>query len=165
VAATPLTREQVLAQLSETPARLGALTAGLDPGHLCTAPGPGPGEWSANDVLAHLRACSDVWGNHIRAIVEEDRPTVRAVNPRTWIKSTDYPELQFRSSFRSFTNQRADLLELLEPLPPRDWARLATVEGWGQAYEHTVLFYGQKLAGHERTHIKQMARIAASLTR
>ena len=163
MAATPLTREQVLVQLSETPSRLGTLTAGLDPGQLRTA--PGPDEWSINDVLAHLRACSDVWGNHIRAIVAEDKPTLQAVNPRTWIKSTDYPELEFRPSFRSFTSQRADLLRLLESLPPRDWARLATVAGWGQAYEHTVLFYGQKLAGHERTHIRQVVRIAASLTR
>jgi DinB family protein len=163
VAGTPLTREQVLALLTETPLRIGALTAGLEREQLRTA--PGPDEWSINDVVAHLRACSDVWGNHIRAIVAQDKPTLRAVNPRTWIKSTDYPELEFRPSFRSFVKQRADLVALLEPLPPRDWARLATVEGWGQAYEHTVLFYGQKLAGHERTHIKQVARIAAGLTR
>jgi hypothetical protein len=32
---------------------------------------PGPDEWSANDVLAHLRACSDVWGGHIAAILQK----------------------------------------------------------------------------------------------
>ena len=49
-------------------------------------------------VLAHLRACADVWGNYIRTIIAEDRPQFRAVSPRTWIKQTDYPDLAFRPS-------------------------------------------------------------------
>jgi DinB superfamily len=53
-----LTREQVLAVLAETPPRLLALTAGLAPAQLRIV--PLPGEWSANDVLAHLRACADM---------------------------------------------------------------------------------------------------------
>ncbi len=34
---------------------------------------------------------------------------------------------------------------------------------WGQAYERTVLFYGQRIARHERTHFKQIERIAGSV--
>ena len=58
-----LTIEQVLIMLAETPPRIAALTAGLAPAQLRTA--PNQGEWSANDVLAHLRSCADVWGNCI----------------------------------------------------------------------------------------------------
>jgi hypothetical protein len=86
---TPRTIEQLLAQLAETPARLAALTAGLAPEQLRAA--PGPGEWSANDVLAHLRSCADVWGDYIRLILAQDMPTIRAVNPRTWIKGRTIP--------------------------------------------------------------------------
>ena len=79
-----LTIEQVLTLLAETPRRIAALTAGLAPAQLHTA--PNHGEWSANDVLAHLRSCADVWGNCIEVIIAQDTPTIRAVNPTTWIQ-------------------------------------------------------------------------------
>ena len=108
-----LTSEQVLALLAATPPRIAALTADLSPAHLQTR--PTHDGWSANDVLAHLRACADVWGTCIVAMIEEDRPVLRAVNPRTWIKQTDYLDLEFRPSLRSFATQRADLLAVLSP--------------------------------------------------
>ncbi len=113
-----LTIEQVLTLLAEAPPRIAALTAGLEPAQLQTS--PNPDEWSANDVLAHLRSCADMCGNCIEAIVAEDSPSLRAVNPRTWINQTDYAELEFRPSLCSFTTQRADLLAVLKPLPHED---------------------------------------------
>jgi uncharacterized damage-inducible protein DinB len=124
---TSLTSEQVLTLLRATPLRLAALTADLSPEALQTR--PTSDQWSANEVLAHLRACADVWGNCIMRIIEEDRPTWRAVNPRSWIKQTDYPEQEFRPSLRAFTTQRAALLAVLEPLPIDAWERSATVTG------------------------------------
>jgi hypothetical protein len=153
-----LTIEEVLTLLAETPRRIGALTAGLAPALLHNA--PNDDEWSANDVLAHLRACADVRGEPIVAIIAEDTPTLRAVDPRTWIKDTNYPELEFRRSLRAFAAQRADLLAVLEPLQRDGWSRRARVTGAGQVLERDVLFYGRWLAGHERTHVKQIERIA-----
>ena len=156
-----LTIEEILTVLEETPRRIAAVTAGLTPAQLHTS--PNEGEWSANEVLAHLRACADVWGNCIAAILAEDRPTLRAVDPRTWIKETDYLELEFGPSLRSFTTQRADLLAVLEPLPPEAWSRAATVTGAGKVLERTVRFYAQWLARHERPHIKQIERIVNTM--
>ena len=152
-----LTIEQILTLLAATPQRLTTLTAGLAPGQLHTR--PSADEWSVNDVLAHLRACADVWGACMEAMVAEDMPTLRAINPLTWIKKTDYLELAFGPSLRSFAEQRAGLLAVLEPLPRDDWSRRATVTGAGKALERTVLFYGQWLAGHERQHVKQVEHI------
>jgi hypothetical protein len=153
--------EELLTLLAEAPPRLAASTTPLSPAQLRTR--PKNEEWSANDVLAHVRACADVWGGCIEAIIAEDRPTLRAVNPRTWIKKTNYRDLEFRSSLRSFTKQRADLLAVLEPLPPKDWSRSATVTGAGAVLVRTVHFYAKWLAKHERTHVKQIARIADEL--
>jgi len=152
-----LTIEQVLSLLVETPRRIGALTADLSPAQLQTT--PARDEWSANDVLAHLRACADVWGNCMVTMIAKDRPTLRAVNPRTWINSTNYLELEFRPSLRAFAKQRTDLLAVLDPLPLKGWSRTATVTGAGAVLERTVLFYGRWLAGHERPHVKQVTRI------
>ena len=156
-----LTIEQVLALLAETPPRIAALTAGLVPAQLHTA--PNHDGWSANDVLAHLRACADVWGNCMMAIVAQDRPTLRAVNPRTWIKKTDYLEQEFQPSLQAFAAQRADLLAVLEPLAHEGWSRTATVTGAGKILERTVLFYARWLAGHEWTHVKQIERIVNTM--
>jgi hypothetical protein len=155
------TIERVLTLLAATAPRITALTAGLAPAQLRI--GPNHNEWSANDVLAHLRACADVWGGCIVAMIAEDRPTLRAVNPRTWIKKTDYRELEFRPSLRFFATQRADLLAVLEPLPHEAWSRAATVTGAGRVLERTVLFYAHWLALHERPHVKQVERLVNTM--
>lgn len=152
-----LTIEQVLTLLAESPPRIAALTDGLLPSQLHTA--PAHDEWSANDVLAHLRACADVWGSCIEAINAQDTPTLRAVNPRTWIKNTDYLDQAFQPSLQAFAKQRIGLLAVLEPLALEGWSRKATVTGAGKVLEWTVLSYGRRLAGHERAHLKQIERI------
>jgi len=157
----PLTIEQMLAMLADTPSRIAGLTTGLAPAQLRTP--PDPDQWSANDVLAHLRSCADVWGNYIAVILAQDAPTYRAVNPTTWIKSTDYPEQEFRPSLQAFAAQRTDLLAVLEQLSPEDWSRTATVTGSGKPRVRTLYTYGQWLANHERSHMKQIERIAGTV--
>jgi hypothetical protein len=161
VSGRSLTIEQILIILAEMPPRIAALTADLTPAQLHTA--PSQGEWSANDVLAHLRACADVWGDCMATIINQDRPTIRAVNPRTWIKSTDYPEQEFQPSLQAYTAQRAGLMAALEPLAPEGWSRTATVTGAGKPLERTVHFYAQWLARHERTHLKQFKQIVDTM--
>lgn len=156
-----LTVEQALTLLEATPPRLATLTDGLTPAQLLTA--PAPDEWSANDVLAHLRACADMWGRYIVAMLAEDRPTLRAVNPHTWIEQTNYRALDFQPSLRAFATQRAELLAVLKPLPAAGWSRSATVTGAGRPLTLTVLAYAQRLALHERPHVKQIERIVTAL--
>jgi hypothetical protein len=156
-----LTIDQVLTLLRENPARMAALTAGLSREQLHAA--PAPGEWSFNDILAHLRSCADVWGGCMARILDEDHPTIRATNPRTWVKKTDYHEQDFQTSFHAFAAQRATLLAALEPLAPEEWSRAATVTGAGKVLERTVHFYAQWLAEHERSHVKQIGRLARDI--
>jgi hypothetical protein len=143
--------------LAAAPLRLAELTADLPPTQLHTR--PAPDEWSANEVLAHMRSCADVWGDCMATILTQDRPTIRAVNPTTWIKKTDYPEQDFQASLQAFTIQRHELLSLLQPLAPEQWSRSATITGAGKPLERTVLSYARWLATHERPHLKQITRI------
>ena len=158
-----LTIEQVLTMLAAAPPRIAALTAGLAPAQLHAA--PAPGEWSAVEVLAHLRSCSDMWGECIVAIIVHDQPTLRAVNPRTWINETDYREQAFQTSLHAFAKQRTELLAVLGPLAPEGWARSAIVTGTGRPLERTAHFYAQWLAEHERPHLKQIERIARAIAK
>jgi hypothetical protein len=153
--------EQILSLLQEGPARIAVAAARVAPERLRAR--PAPEEWSANEVLAHLRACADVWGESIRRIITEDHPTIRAVNPRTWMEKTDYPELEFQPSLEAFTAQRAELLAFLEEQAEASWQRTATVKGAGRPLEQTMHFFGDKLARHERTHVKQIERLVKAL--
>jgi hypothetical protein len=147
--------EKILMILKETPQRLAKLTARLDSAQLHTA--PGAGEWSVSEVLAHLRACNEVWGGYyIMTILAQENPTIKAINPRTWIKNTDYLEQEFRSSLRTFTKQRKKLLAVLEPLPPKDWMRTNILIGAGKPLQQTLLSHADGLARHERAHLKQI---------
>jgi hypothetical protein len=57
------TIEQILTMLAATPLRLAELIEGLQPVQLLAS--PAPGDWSARDVLAHLRSCDDGVGGVI----------------------------------------------------------------------------------------------------
>ena len=162
MASKPITPDELLTLLAITPQRLTALTTNLTPAQLRT--NPSPDEWSPTEVLAHLRSCADVWGNCIRAIVAEDKPTIRAINPTTWIKRTDYPQLEFQPSLQAFTNQRAQLLAFLKSLPLESWSRTATLTGAGSPIIRTMESFVSRIVAHERPHIKQIERTVKTLT-
>jgi hypothetical protein len=153
--------EQILSILTEMPQRIAQATAGLTDAQLQSA--PVKGEWTINEVLAHLRACSDVWGGNIRRMLEEDTPTFAGVSPRTYIKQTDYPAQAFAPSFRAFTSQRADLLAVLRALPPEGWERYAMVTAYGQVHRRSVQHQADNWARHEREHTRQIERIAEAV--
>ncbi|HXD81036.1 MAG TPA: hypothetical protein VNU27_05600 [Candidatus Acidoferrum sp.] len=101
-------------------------------------------------------------GGYIAKIIAEEQPTFRAMNPTNWIKSTDYPELEFQLSFRAFGQQRAELLAPLRPLPEAARSRGAVVTGAGRPRERTVLEYGRAVARQPRAiPVKPIARISA----
>jgi len=158
-----LTVDEIMAILPETPRRLSGLTTGLTAKQLRAA--PTPGAWSANDVLAHLRACQDVLGGSMLRIVREDMPKWRAMSPRTWMRRTDYPDWAYAPALAAFERQRAERLATLEPLPASAWDRTAKVTGrQGGTDDKTVIYYGDWLAGHERIHWRQIEQIVAALT-
>jgi DinB family protein len=151
-----MTVQQCLDQLRLTPQRLRELTSGVPAELLRTA--PAPDEWSPNDVLAHLRACSDRWGEAATRILEEDHPQIRGTEPRIWITKTDYLDLEFAPSLRAFVRQRKALLRVLDSVRPDDWQRTGTLVGAGRHVDLTAHTYVERLARHERPHLKQIAR-------
>ena len=146
--------EQVFKLLSSTPRLLASLSKGLDESRLRFR--PDEDAWSANDVLAHLRACADVWGKSILAMLVQDHPTLRYVSPRTWMKKTNYPQQEFRPSLEAFTQQRLELLDTLTALKPKDWSRGATFTATIRGREQTVLSYAGRMARHENEHCNQI---------
>lgn len=162
MARKPLTVQELLTRLGAAPSRIADAVGDARPARLRAR--PGPDEWSAVEVLAHLRVCADVWGGCIDTILVADEPTIRAVNPRRWISTTGYAEEDFEDSLRAFTTQRVELLAVLQALAPGDWSRRAIVTGAGRPLVRTVHDYAQWLARHEQPHIEQIRRSVGAFT-
>ena len=153
--------DEILELLAGAPAEIAAATTGLAPAE--TEEAPQAGQWSLVQVLAHLRSCADVWGGAMATIAEGEQATIRARNPLTWVERTDYRTLPFDISLRAYTEQRQDLIPQLRRLPPAGWERTVLVTGAGRPLQRSVLFYGRWLAGHERSHRRQIAATAAAV--
>jgi hypothetical protein len=157
-----LPAETILRLLDFTPRRLAELTEHTSPQLLDQE--PAASEWSASQVLAHLRACADVWGErYMLPILSQEHPTIKAINPRTWILSTHYLELEFQPSLLAFTEQRARLLSVLSALSPQDWQRGNTLLGAGKPLQQTLQLHADRMARHDRVHLKQIEQTLKSL--
>ena len=160
---TEFPTDRVLALLSETEVWLAGISDDATAAQLRAE--PGPGQWSPTDVLAHLRACSDVWGEAMVRILAEDMPTIRAINPTTWINQTDYRDAGFQSSLQAFVAQRSELLSRLSGISPGAWSRSATLTGAGSPLIRTVHTYAERLAIHERSHRRPFQRLLDAVRR
>ncbi|SRR6266496_5063953 len=147
--ATPAEIENYLRVLSETPERIMQLTKDLDEARLQFK--ADYKAWSANDILAHLRSCADLWSHSIYAMLAENQPVFSDINERKWAKVTRYAELPFAQSFQAYSMQRENLLRVLKALQFESWERSAVIF----ERKHTVFMQVRRMAKHETEHIKQ----------
>jgi hypothetical protein len=148
--------DAVLAALSDAPQEIARITRGCSGRQLHRK--LEPDAWSAQEILAHLRACAEVWGRSIERMLAEDHPTIRYVSPRDWIKRTDYLEQGFQDCLRAFRHRRVQLVKTLSELDAVDWSRRATFTATTLGREATVLSYARRIADHESQHIDQLQR-------
>jgi len=148
--ATPAEIEKYLRIISETPQQIEQAAKGLEEARLQFK--PDGKSWSANDILAHLRACADLWTHSIYAMLAENEPVFSDINERKWAKVTRYDELSFAESFQAFSLQRNDLLRVLKVLPFESWERSAIIF----ERKHTVFTQTRRMAKHEQEHVQQI---------
>lgn len=144
--ATPAEIENYLGILSETPQRIGKVAKGLDEARLQFK--ADSKSWSANDILAHLRSCADLWTHSIYAMLAENEPVFSDINERKWAKVTRYVDVPFEESFQAFSLQRANLVRVLKALPLESWERPAIIF----ERKHTVFTQTRRMAKHEQEH-------------
>ena len=154
--------ESIVSALEEAPRRLKSMTGDFDNASLQLK--PDEDTWSANEILAHLRACDDVWGKSILRMLSDDHPTIRYISPRTWMRKTEYPKQEFHDSLRAFTDQRHELVSSLKTLESKSWSRGATFTGTSKrGREQTVLSYARRIVDHESRHLDQVARVLQAI--
>ncbi|MBX3072251.1 MAG: DinB family protein [Thermomicrobiales bacterium] len=159
-----MTTAEILDVLERNPVHIAVATRSLSP-ELLTAPAA-PGEWSLNEILAHLRGYADTRGDRrIMTMISEDSPTIRTMHPNKWAAQEAFPDCDFRESLDAFTGQRGDLIDLLRRQPESVWTRTATITGAGAPRVKSVHETGDALARHERAHVRHIAKVAEALQR
>ncbi len=120
---------------------------------------PDADTWSMTETLAHLRACADVWGKGIQRMLSEDKPSMRYVSPRGFMKKPKYAFPSFEASFNEFKAGRESLLQSLKALSQEAWQRQVTFTATTRGKHHTVYTYARRIAEHEHHHFSQFDHI------
>jgi hypothetical protein len=111
------------------------------------------------EILAHLRACADVWGSTIESMLSNEAPSLPDIHPRMYIKQTPYPSLDFRDSLKAFSRQRQKLLRTLKSLRFDDWSRGPLIGN----RRHTVFSQARRMAKHEMEHAARIELLLSQL--
>lgn len=154
--------DRIIQLLTDAPGRIRRMTRGVQPAQLTLRSDAEP--WSIHDILAHLRACSDVWGMSILAMIAQDHPIQRYVSPRAAMRKAAYADPEFGVALARFAGERRELVAALSELDTAGWTRRGTFTGTSpRERDQTVLSYSERLVNHEQAHLDQIETLATGL--
>jgi FMN phosphatase YigB (HAD superfamily) len=143
--------EAILAVLRSTPAALDSLSNGLPPSLWVES--PQAGEWSLTQILCHLRdGDREVHLPRLIKVLEEQNPFLPGIDTDPWAEERQYNAQDGQDALLRFTEQRIQLLNLLENLPLADWRRRARHAIFGPTQLIELISF---IAGHDRLHVHQ----------
>ncbi len=151
-------RADAVAQLAATHTQLAELVAGLTPEQLRWR--PDENEWSAKEIVAHLRDAADIWGGRLFRTVEEDAPFLPGFDEGQLAHVRSYYYEYFGHALDAFAFSRERTLALLRSLDEAGWQRAAQHEEAGRL---TLQEMVERMASHERDHLDQLRRTLAAL--
>ncbi len=148
------TTEDLLAAFRATPDVLKGLLRGHGEAQAREARG-GDENWSAVEVLCHMRDVEEMALQRTRRMRDEDNPWLAGFDQERWAKERNYAEANLDEALSAFLQLRAMHLAELSALRPSDWERPGRHEEQGQI---TIANHTQHLVSHDAIHLAQMAR-------
>lgn len=142
--------------LARTAAEVRELTEGV-PGEKMVA-SPGPEEWSAQDVLAHLFDADMVYGVRIRMILTQDRPPMPGFDQAAWTQRFAHLDEAPRQTLLRWRWLREANVRLYQSVTDEEWDRVGLHSERG---EESVRVIVKMLAGHDLMHIEQLRKVLA----
>ena len=110
---------------------------------------PGPGRWSAHEIIVH---CADSEVNahsRIRYILAEASPVIQGYDQERWAVTLDYHALPLEPALATVEAVRANTVALLRRASDADWARTAThSESGAYGAEQWLGIYAEHLEKH-----------------
>jgi carbonic anhydrase/acetyltransferase-like protein (isoleucine patch superfamily) len=116
---------------------------------------PGPGRWSAVEVLCHVRdADVDIFVSRLERVLTDERPEVPDVDMTGWEDRRRYRQTSPGEALEAWRAARSRLLARLAPLTPREWSRIAFHSVRGPYPLADMVRYW---ADHDLAHRRQIA--------
>ena len=145
--------DRILAVLGEGPDRLAERVARHDDAAWRRV--PGPGRWSAIEVLCHLRDCDrEVFAPRLERLLGETHPVLADVGMDGLERSRDYRGQSPAQALEEWRTARRALLARLAPLARADWERAGLHPARGS---YSVAVLARTLADHDLSHRRQIA--------
>ena len=119
---------------------------------------PGPGKWTAREIVHHLADSEMTSAIRLRLLVAEDHAAIRAYDQEEFARKLHY-DRPIANSLLAFQAARSTTGEILDRMSDADFAKTGThpehptysVERWLQIY-----------ADHAHDHAEQISRARAS---
>ena len=156
MALSRIARNRMLARFAQGPAAVKRALARIPPEARKWR--PGPGTWSAHEVVWH---CADAERNtaaRIRYLAAEDAPLIVSYDEAAWALKLDYHRLPLAPALAEMTLVRANTLILLRQLPEAAWRK----EGFHTKHgrftpEDWLRYYSEHLQMHARQILRNLA--------
>jgi tRNA-binding protein len=148
--------KEPLTVLAHTPARIGALLAGLSLADLQWS--PVPGRWSIAQIVTHLSDAEVVGAYRVRAILAAPGIPIQAYDQDAWAREMSYESRDAGASLALFAALRRSLLALISGLDEEKLDRFGMhAERGKESVRHLISLY----AGHDLNHLGQIERLIA----
>jgi hypothetical protein len=112
---------------------------------------PGPGKWSAHEIIVH---CADSESNshgRIRQLLADATPVIHGYDQDRWAVELDYHTLPLEPALATTEAVRANTLPLLRRLSDAQWRKRGTHSDAGAySMEDWLQTYAAHLEGHAR---------------
>jgi hypothetical protein len=120
---------------------------------------PGPGKWSAHEIVCHCADSETVSGTRIRYLVGQDRPAIQGYDQDQWAVRFDYHSLPIEGALKQIEQVRAWTGDFVRRLPESAWTREGTHTESGRYTAETWL---RTYAEHLEIHARQLDRNLAA---
>jgi hypothetical protein len=120
---------------------------------------PGPGKWTAHEVVCHCADSEMHSALRIRTLLIEDRPTIRGYDQDAWAIGLDYAGHPLAVALAAVRAARNHTVPLLRKIPAAAWSRTGTHSESG-AYGCEIWL--QTYAAHLEIHARQIERNLAA---
>jgi hypothetical protein len=141
------TRDALIEKYAAGPARLRAAYGAVP--EAARQWRPGPGKWSAHEIVVH---CADSEANaalRIRYVVAEKDPVIVGYDQEVWAKTFDYHSHPVEVALQTVDAVRAHTAALLWRLPEAAWSKMGRhTESGAYGAEDWLEIYAAHVANH-----------------
>jgi hypothetical protein len=118
---------------------------------------PGPGKWTAREIVHHLADSEMTSAIRLRRLIAEDGPLIQGYDQDEYARRLHY-DRPIQSSLEAFRAARSSTADLLDRLALDEWARGGThSESGAYSVERWLEIY----ADHAHNHADQIRRARA----